>query len=129
VRYPGASQRDDPSLVSNVDVAPTIADLANVPAPGVDGESLLPQLTGAPPSSRKAVLIEWAGGYGIPPFWEVRTKDLAYVELQTGERELYDLGGVVAKPDPNELQNRAGDPAYRQVQAKLAALLARLKAG
>jgi N-acetylglucosamine-6-sulfatase len=129
VRYPGASQRDDPSLVSNVDVAPTIADIANVSTPDVDGESLLPQLTGGLPSSRKGVLVEWAGGYAIPPFWEVRTKELAYVELQTGERELYDLAGVVGKPDPNELQNRAGDPAYRHVQAKLANLLARLKAG
>ncbi|HEY2803405.1 MAG TPA: sulfatase/phosphatase domain-containing protein [Actinomycetota bacterium] len=137
VRYPGTSQHEDPSLVSNVDVAPTIADVANVSpsgsnsgsAPGIDGASLLPQLTGAAPSSRKGVLIEWAGGYGMPAWFGVRTRNLAYVELQTGERELYDIGGVVGKPDPYELRNRAGDPAYRQVQAKLAALLARLKAG
>jgi arylsulfatase A-like enzyme len=133
VRYPGTSQHEDPLLVSNVDVAPTIADVANVStsgsAPGIDGVSLLPQLTGAAPSSRKGVLIEWAGGYGMPAWFGVRTRNLAYVELQTGERELYDIGGVVGKPDPNELRNRAGDPAYRQVQAKLAALLARLKAG
>jgi len=145
VRYPGTSQHEDPSLVSNVDVAPTIADVANVStsgsasgsasgsesgsAPGIDGESLLPQLTGAAPSSRKGVLIEWAGGYGMPAWFGVRTRNLAYVELQTGERELYDIGGGVGKPDPYELRNRAGDPAYRQVQAKLAALLARLKAG
>ena len=133
VRYPGASQHDDPSLVSNVDVAPTIADIANVSAsgsaPGIDGASLLPQLNGAPPSSRKGVLIEWAGGYGMPAWFGVRTKNLAYIELQTGERELYDLGGVVGKPDPYELRNRAGDPAYRHVEAKLANLLRRLKAG
>jgi N-acetylglucosamine-6-sulfatase len=129
VRYPGASRRDDPSLVSNVDVAPTIADIADVSSPQADGESLLPQLTGAAPSSRKGVLIEWAGGYGMPAWFGVRTKNLAYVELRTGERELYDLGGVVGKPDPYELRNRADDPAYQEVQAKLAALLARLKAG
>ena len=112
-----------------MDVAPTIADIANVSAPGVDGQSLLPQLTGAPPSKRKGILLEWAGGYGMPAWWEVRTKNLAYVELQTGERELYDLRGVVGPPDPFELRNRAGDPSYRHIQAKLAALLARLKAG
>ena len=129
VRYPGATEHADPSLVSNVDVAPTIADIASVSAPGADGESLLPQFTGAPPSGRKGVLIEWAGGYGMPPFWEVRTEELAYVELDTGERELYDLDGVADAPDPYELHNRAGDPAYRRIEARLSALLARLRAG
>jgi arylsulfatase A-like enzyme len=129
VRYPGETAHADPSLVSNVDLAPTVAGIAGVRAPAVDGRSLLPQLTGAPPSSRNGVLIEWAGGYGIPPFWEVRTKELAYVELETGERELYDIGGVVGSADPYELRNRAGDPAYAAVRKRLAHLLARLKAG
>jgi N-acetylglucosamine-6-sulfatase len=129
VHYPGQTAHADPSLVSNIDLAPTVAGLARVQHPAVDGVSLLPDLTGGSPSPRRGVLIEWAGGYGMPAFWEVRTKNLAYVELQTGERELYDLGGVVGAPDPYELRNRADDPAYRRTEARLAALLARLKAG
>jgi N-acetylglucosamine-6-sulfatase len=128
VRYPEATPHVDPRLVSNVDIAPTIAELAGVRPPiPVDGRSLVPLLQGTAVSWRTSVLSEYVGDRVIPPWWEVHTEDFAYVELATGERELYDLTGVVGPADPLELTNRAGQPAYAAVQARLAAELARLK--
>jgi N-acetylglucosamine-6-sulfatase len=129
VRYPGAIPHVDPHLVSNVDLAPTMAALAGVrPPTRVDGRSLVPLLAGSRSVSwRTSLLNEYVGDRVIPPWWEVHTEDFAYVELATGERELYDLTGVLGAADPLELTNRAGQPAYAAVQARLASDLARLK--
>lgn len=131
VRYPETLGRADERLVSNVDVAPTIADLAGVrPDPPADGMSLVPALERAAAVPwRAGVLLEYVGDDKVPPWWAVRTSDFAYVELATGERELYDLAGVLGPPDPYQLENRAGDPAYAEVTARLATALARLRAG
>ena len=75
------------------------------------------------------MLSEYVGDDKVPTWLEVRTADFAYVELATGERELYDLTGVVGPADPYEVDNRAGDPAYAQAEAALAAQLAQLRAG
>ena len=131
VRYPGASSHVDPRLVSNVDLAPTFAELAGIEPPSpVDGMSLVPLLRGLPSAPwRTGLLNEYVGDRKVPPWWEVRTEDFAYVELATGETELYDLSGVIGSADPYELQNRATDPAYAAVRARLSAQLATLRAG
>jgi N-acetylglucosamine-6-sulfatase len=126
VRFPGAFPRTDPHLISNVDLAPTIADLAGI-APGgpVEGRSIVPLLRGeSPPDWRSGVLTEWIGDDRIPQWWSVRTRDAVYVEYGNGDRELYDL-----RTDPFELQNRAGNPAFASLQARLASQLAALRAG
>jgi arylsulfatase A-like enzyme len=131
VRFPGAEAGADDRLVSNVDIAVTVADLAGVP-PGLapDGRSLVPLLQDVKPCRwRDGVLLEWAGGMGVPPWWEVRTTGYAYVEYATGEVELYDLAGDNGPADPFELDNRAGDPAYAGARAELAALLAGSRSG
>jgi arylsulfatase A-like enzyme len=130
VRFPGASPHVDPSLVSNVDLAPTFAELAGIEPPSrVDGMSLVPLLEGRPFESwRTALLNEYVGDPKVPPWWEVRTEDFAYVELATGETELYDLTGAIGSADPYELENRALDPAYAAVRARLSARLAALRA-
>ena len=137
VRVPGQVSRVDPRLVSNVDVAPTIEALARVqPSPPTDGRviPLAPRDSGsAGTPARKSVLMEWAGGTSgapsqVPPWWGLRTKDYLYVAYTDGERELYDLTGRRGPADPQELHNRAGDPAYARVQHRLAALLARSRA-
>jgi arylsulfatase A-like enzyme len=121
----------DRSLVSNVDLAPTFAELAGIDPPSpVDGMSLVPLLQGRPSASwRTALLTEYVGNEKVPPWWAVRTEDFAYVELATGETELYDLAGVIGSADPFELENRADDPAYAAVRARLSARLAALRAG
>jgi arylsulfatase A-like enzyme len=84
---------NDSRLVSNVDIAPTCAELAGTAMPRADGFSLLGD------RSREFVPmyrypVKGRGGAGL------RSADLLYFELDTGEREYYDL-----RNDPMELNN------------------------
>jgi N-acetylglucosamine-6-sulfatase len=141
VRVPGVDGHTDQHLVSNVDLASTIAALARVrPRLDQDGTSLTPLLGGAPGRlvasgprrasilRRRAVLLEFAGGGGVPAWDAVRTKAFLWVDLSTGEHELYDLAGAIGPADPAELRNRADDPDYaaarRRLEGRLRALLA-----
>ncbi len=128
VRVPGQQARTVDGLISNVDLAPTIADLAGVRA-GLpeDGRSFADALRGRPWRSPPGLLLEWAGDPDIPPWWGVRTKDYAYMEDADGTIELYDLTGARGRADPLELQNRASSPRYAGVVRRLAALLRRLR--
>ena len=121
VRMPGATAGNVPGLVSNVDLAPTIADLAGV-QPGLteDGRTFAPVLRGQPWRPPKGVFIEWAGDQDIPPWQGVRTTDFVYIEDADGTVELYDLTGVIGPADPLELRNRSGEPRYRRTVRRLA---------
>lgn len=104
--------RHDPNLVVNIDWAPTIAALAQVPAPAVEGVNLLPLLgpTTPPAPIRNDFLIEHLHGGttdNVPSYCGVRSANTKYVQYSTGEEELYDLTA-----DPYELQNKVADPAY-----------------
>ncbi len=123
LRGPGvpAGRVVDP-IALNVDLAPTIAELAGAEIPDfVDGRSLLPLLSSAPPPAwRQGFLVELFGvvrarnqpapdpaeadddGPAVPPYRALRTADALYVEYETGERELYDL-----RADPHQLDNLA----------------------
>ena len=133
VRYPGQPGRRVSSLVSNADLASTLTAIGGgtVGLPQ-DGRSFLPQLRDpAAPPARTALLLHWPGGdpeglprarLAVPAFWGVVTPRWKYVELATGERELYDR-----VRDPHELRNRAGERALAEQQAALARRLARLE--
>lgn len=104
----------------NIDIAPTLAALADVPAPGfVDGRSLEPLLFGAGGAWRTGLLIEW-----LKPDKEYHAvRDGAYLyadHFGRGELELYDR-----TLDPYELDNfySAADPG---LLANLEAWLDRL---
>ena len=91
----------------NIDLAPTIAELAGIFAPGfVDGRSLTPLLSDTPPATwRSAFLLEhWNGGGGAPQqtptYAAIRTGTDKYVEHAQGDEELYDLSS-----DPYELES------------------------
>lgn len=131
VRFPGATPHDVTVPVSNVDLAPTFAALAGaVPDIPVDGLSLVPLFANsAPDLPRPGVLLEWPGDPIVPPYFGIRTKDFLYVELRTGEVELYDLTGVRGAPDPFELHNVAYDKHYRGLRRRLASELLQLKGG
>jgi N-acetylglucosamine-6-sulfatase len=121
------------AVVSNQDIAATIMDYANryagpvdtCAAPGdcrrLDGRTLAPLVgSGGTWPLRRGVLAEInSGGHDYDA---IRTPRFAYSELATGERELYDLAS-----DPYELHNRAGEPTYSGIQARLAARLALLR--
>lgn len=123
IQMPGITGRVDDHLVQNVDLAPTIAELADVSlmTSPVNGRSLLPLLTDPNAGWRTEIFHET---YSILQrrHVAVRTGQYTYVEYVNGERELYDL---VA--DPYQMLNVYSDPNYQAVIPGLQALLAILK--
>jgi N-acetylglucosamine-6-sulfatase len=120
IRMPGVLPRTVDAVVSNVDVAPTVLDLAGV-APGgeVDGESLLPLALGTTDRlGRAGVFLDWAGDGQVPPWVGVRLADAVYIENEDGTVELYDLAR-----DPHELRNVAGDASAAALQARASSSL------
>jgi arylsulfatase A-like enzyme len=88
-------------IALNIDLAPTIADLAGVPAPDTDGRTLRPLLTDRETEWRSAFLVEHLmGANPVPTYCAVRTRTHLYVRYETGERELFDL-----RVDPYQLVN------------------------
>ena len=94
-------------LVLNVDLAPTLLDLAGVSKPaGFHGESFLPLLSGEATGWRDAFIAEYFEESPFPriPTWEAirtrRWKYIRYPDLGREFDELYDLG-----TDPYELNN------------------------
>lgn len=132
VRGPGVPTGETLSgyLAGNVDLAPTLAELAEVETPHfVDGRSLVPLLRGARPAPgtwRQAFLLEQYSDEGLiapsprsaqPVFRGLRTLRYKYVEYWTGVREIYDLAS-----DPYELSNFGGS-APPDLVAELSSLL------
>jgi N-acetylglucosamine-6-sulfatase len=113
--------------VLNIDFAPTISELAGItPDLPEDGRSFVPFLHGDQTPWRHAWLEEFLGkdmlhDGGPPPYVSVQTRRSLYVEFKNGWRELYNL-----KRDPWELNNIAGSPRTKLLQASLSADLARL---
>jgi arylsulfatase A-like enzyme len=109
------AREDSTHLITNLDIAPTIAGIAGVTAQSkVDGTSLVPLLTLPGPNKwRTDFLIEHllAGSDRppIPTYCAVRNDQYTYVKyLDTGEEELYDNFA-----DPYQLQNVVTDPNYQ----------------
>ncbi len=83
-----SSPRTDPNLVLNIDLAPTFAALAGVPAPGAEGRSLLPLLADPSTPWRTDFLIEHHLT-NLPSYCAVRSATAKYARYATGEEELY----------------------------------------
>jgi N-acetylglucosamine-6-sulfatase len=126
------------ALALNIDLAPTIAQIAGIEAPDfVDGRSFLPLLDDPDRPWRKSFLIErrhpevqlvrLAKRMGLTQeailetatFNAIRTSEVIYVEYGTGERELYDL-----RQDPHQLINVVEDADPALVEALAARMLA-----
>jgi N-acetylglucosamine-6-sulfatase len=96
-------------LVSNADIAPTIADVIDLRFAGtgtVDGVSFAPLLTTGSWLRRPPVLLEhldYPGKYHVPTYCGLRTANWTYVRYSAGVEELYHL-----TDDPYELTNVAG---------------------
>lgn len=109
-----SGRRLDP-LVLNIDLAPTLLDLAGAAIPkDTDGRSLKPLLAGEGVPWRTDFFYEHHFHYGgkIPRTEGVRTTDWKYVTYFDVDRpfeELYDL-----QHDPHEEHNLAGDVAHHE---------------
>jgi arylsulfatase A-like enzyme len=130
VRYPKMIRPGitNSEMVLNVDVGPTILDLAGVEIPeDVDGQSMKPLLQGKGIPWRKDFLYEY---YEYPAVHMVRKnrgirtnrwKYIHYFE-DPEEFELYDI-----QNDPEEMNNLYANPAYRDVVAQLRERLVKLR--
>jgi arylsulfatase A-like enzyme len=118
----GAAPRTESRMALNVDLAPTVAELAGVTLPGTEGRSLVPLLRNDPVRWRSDFLVEHLvddqAEQVVPTYCAVRNGRYLYASYTTGEEELYDL-----RTDPFELQNVASNAAYH---ATLVSLRARL---
>lgn len=105
------------AMALNIDLAPTILELAGIPASDMDGESLVPILEHPSAPGRSSFLIEHyqlmrPGGArddAIPSYCGIRTHTQKFIIYATGERELYQV-----KTDPAELHNTFGEPGTAQ---------------
>lgn len=142
VRGPGVrAGAVNQAMVANIDLAPTIADLAGVTPPGfVDGRSFAGTFDGSG-SPRRAFLVAAYGGpetdpeemealralptqSPVTPYRAIRTADHTYVEYRNTaeERELYDLTA-----DRFQLTSLHDDPGQSGLIADLSAWLATLE--
>jgi N-acetylglucosamine-6-sulfatase len=120
VHVPGSIGGVDETLVSNVDVAPSIAELTGTTIPdgfATDGIGLADVIRGETRPPRDGVLLTYAGDESVPGWWAVRTQRWKLITYADGFRELYDLAR-----DPAELRNVAGDPERIDVVARLVGL-------
>ena len=110
--------QDLDEMALNIDVPPTILELAGVKRPSVyQGKSLLPMVTGRTTSlNRDTVLIEHLWEFdNIPPSEGVRTQDWKYFRYVNDKsvEELYHL-----QQDPQETDNLAKQAKYQKVLAE-----------
>jgi uncharacterized sulfatase len=105
-------------MVLNVDIAPTLLELAGVDVPaGYDGRSLLPLLRGEAPSWRTDFLYEHRFEHAkIPQSVGVRGARWVYARYDA-ERPLYEQLFDLSS-DPQELRDLARDAAFASVLAE-----------
>ncbi|MFN8233492.1 MAG: sulfatase-like hydrolase/transferase [Actinomycetota bacterium] len=138
VRYPAALPADrafvTDALVANVDIAPTIADLAGI-SWNADGRSFLPLVARQRKTIHSAILLEHCRGVNrgtpecsglhfdggntdTPGFQGIVTPRYKYVEYDDGSRQLVDL-----RRDPRELTNLLAGPDRSPQRLALASRL------
>lgn len=116
---PGIKAGTHRAPVSNLDVTPTIADLAGISLaeimPWTDGESLVPVISGGERTA--PVLMEYAAEGSYAPLVGIREGKWKYVHCALDPDQLYDLDS-----DPRELTNLAADPAHAETLAHFRAM-------
>ncbi len=95
--------------VSNLDICPTLCDLAGIDMtaimPWTDGMSLKPMMNGT--ERRAPVLIEYAAEGSNAPLVAIRDGRFKFVHCEIDPPQLFDL-----ESDPAERVNLAADPAH-----------------
>ncbi len=110
------------SPVLGIDLAPTVAEIAGIPAPPVDGATFASLLVDPTATLRESFIVEHraTGERRHPTFCAVRMGPWSFVRYYRDgvltDIELYDLAS-----DPFQLRNRADSPSYAAIQAMLEA--------
>ena len=108
-------------VLADLDLGPTLVDLAGLGPARSDGLSLRPILQGTKDRLRDSVLIEsWGNGAaGSFNTWALlRTSRWKYIKQATGEEELYDLG-----TDPFEQESLHSRSNFADIRNNLEAQL------
>lgn len=121
ISAPGAAQngKQSPALSELVDIYPTLADIAGLPAPDyLDGKSLRPILEGKSPSVKEAAFTQVRRGQFDG--YSIRTDRYRFILWDDGKkgRQLYDL-----QKDPLETQNLADSPDHSAIVSELTSTL------
>jgi choline-sulfatase len=105
--------------VSNIDVCPTLCDIAGISmdevAPWTQGETLLPIANGA--TRTTPVAMEYAAEASYAPMVSLRRGPYKFNRCTLDPDQLFDL-----ENDPNELVNLIGDPEFDDIRAEFGAL-------
>lgn len=125
VTKPGSVNND---MVSNLDFAETLLDIAGVDVPDdMQGESMVPILKGNTPDTWRKEhyyhYYEYPAVHSVKRHYGMSTEryKLIHYYYDIDEWELYDI-----KADPLEMRNVYNDPAYAAVRADLHERLNRL---
>ncbi|MDP2789476.1 MAG: sulfatase, partial [bacterium] len=131
VRVPGQTPKVINNLISSIDLAPTISEMAGIIPPNlVNGKSFVPLMENISTPWRSEILLE-SFGHGskyptltnLRSFSAIREDQYKYVEYINGDKEFYDLA-----VDSYELNNSINNPAYSSIINNLKAKLTNLKA-
>jgi choline-sulfatase len=118
VAGPGIDAGRHGAPVSNLDILPTLADIAGISMdainPWTDGESLLPVIKGG--DRKSPVLMEYAAEGSYAPMVAIRAGKWKYIHCALDPDLLFDL-----EADPREMNNLAGDARYAAILADLSA--------
>jgi len=110
IAAPGLDPGESDALVEQIDLYPTLAELAGLPVPRhCQGESLARLCAGSTTSVREAAYTTNKRGHLL------RTERWAYMQYEDGEAELYDM-----LADPGQFTNLALEPEHEATVAALA---------
>lgn len=131
IKYPALlgmqGQRSD-FLLNTLDILPTMLGLSGLTIPdGLDGENIRDVILGKKEDDRKAALVtcvqpfgQWKKAMGGKEFRGVITKRYTYAKDLSGEWLFFDN-----VEDPYQLNNLAGNPAFKSIAENLEDLLAK----
>ncbi|KQI68824.1 choline-sulfatase [Loktanella sp. 3ANDIMAR09] len=119
ISAPGLTPGLVTDAVSNIDVCPTLCDLAGISMaevmPWTQGESLIPVANGTPRST--PVAMEYAAEASYAPMVALVQDGWKYTRCALDPDQLFDLN-----TDPHEMVNRADDPAAQAIMDRMRAM-------
>jgi len=120
IAAPGVMPGARSGLVEQVDIYPTLCDLAGLPKPGhLQGRSLKPMLDDPSAKGRQIAISTMIAPHTKQTGRSLRTDAFRYIAWEGGEELLYDL-----RSDPDELHNLAKQPAQAERMTRMRERLA-----